>query len=204
MTSGEILEQTQFTPSIKSSIPLTVPAMSSEAVNTTPNQSVQSETEQQIVHVSQPSETDPEHRTAESESIYAESTTSTKASSSSSRFASLSKLPLLSRIGSSSAGSSTSSDTTLRTQSSKSRADGKKGGLLGVVLRKSKAQGDAKGKSKTQAPEHEEEPSDSAGGKKSAVRDPVKTVPSGKPPAVTFGDLAYRYGSPGGSGSRRL
>ncbi|CAG7852002.1 hypothetical protein SIIN_7003_T [Serendipita indica DSM 11827] len=46
---------------------------------------------------------------------------------------------------------------------------------------------------------------DTAKPEKGKPRDPVKTVPSGKPPATNFADLAYRYGSPGGpSSGRRL
>lgn len=177
--------------------------MSSDAA-TTQNQPATDTIDEQNPQVSSSPTTHSEVVIADTESTYAASTTSTKTSSSFG-FGSLSKLPLLSRSRSSSAGSSTSSDTTLRTKSSKSRTDDKHG-LLGTIFRKSKAEGDAKGKSRSQAsgeqqPEEAGQPTD---GQKQAARDPVKTVPSGKPPAVTFGDLAYRYGAPGASGSRRL
>ena len=167
----------------------------------TQNQPPTDDFNQTTEQISQPADADSDNRVLESESTYAPSMTSTKTSSSSFQFGSLSKLPLLSRSRSSSAGSSTSSDTTLRTQSSKSRTDGKHG-LLGAIFRKSKAGESGKGKSRSQTPSDQEGETEPTDEQKPKVRDPVKTVPSGKPPAVTFGDLAYRYGTPGGSGSR--
>ena len=106
-------------------------------------------------------------------SRYAPSTTSTKASFSSSissRFGSLAKLPLLSRVKHSSTESS---------QASSSQASS----------------------SRTSSPHPTPKPSES---KRQKPRDPVKSVPSGKPPATNFADLAYRYGTPSAPNSGRL
>lgn len=99
---------------------------------------------------------------------YAPSTTSSKASFSSSfssKFGSIAKLPLLSRVKSS------------HTESSQTSSSGTP----------PSSHGSTSGSSSTRKP-----------------RDPVKTVPSGKPPATTFADLAYRYGTPSVPNSGRL
>ncbi|KAG8783253.1 hypothetical protein FRC15_005540 [Serendipita sp. 397] len=171
----------------------------------------------------------------DNQSVYAQSDITDRTSlSRSSTF--LAKIPLLSRKSrsptSESLTSGSSSTTYSRRSSSLSQPDNKKrGNLLNAILfRKSKPDNTdiARNSEKDSANYHksrdssqlreddqptspqERADSNNTGYEprksKGVARDPVKTVPSGKPPAVTFTDLAYRYGSSSGphSGSKRL
>jgi hypothetical protein len=176
----------------------------SDATSRTHSQTPQTETNGEA-YSQVPQVPSAENRIADSESLYTPSTTSTKASLSS-RLAS-SKLPLISRsrpsssTSSSTAGSS-NSESTLHTRSSRSRGGGDKHGLIGAIFRKSKAEV-SKGATKA-SHDREEMSKPTEAQEHKGVKDPVKTIPGGKAPAVTFGDLAYRYGAPGAPGARRL
>lgn len=148
----------------------------------------QSPTQKEIQEIVDPQvQAAPRPRDLESESLYAPSTTSTRVSRSS-IFGSFSKLPLLPRSRPSTSASTTSSNTATSQRPS--------GSLSKRLFQKSheekKVQED-KDKDETENAQSKRKP-----------RDPVKTVPSGKPPAVTFADLAYRYGSPSTPIQRRL
>lgn len=128
------------------------------------------------------------------ESLYAPSTTSTRVSTSS-HFGSFSRLPLLSRSRPSTSSSATSSTAGSATRS-------QSGSLLKGIFQKSRDP--AKKKEKERQKGNSEDGSSEAQMTKPKPRDPVKTIPSGKPPAVEFADLAYRYGGPSMPVGRRL
>ncbi|KAG8831723.1 hypothetical protein FRC17_002655 [Serendipita sp. 399] len=179
---------------------------------------------------------------SDAQSLYAQSTMTDRTAVSRSsvpRFGSFAKLPLLSKRSRPTTSDSSASGSSATAHSDHSlslpQSDHKRGGLLGGLFRKSKAEESATQEPSSSTdvfskPKNQKERDwtnlDGEGSQStpvrgtsdanisgidsnktnSTVRDPVKTVPSGKPPAVTFSDLAYRYGSPGGahSGSRRL
>jgi hypothetical protein len=137
-------------------------------------------------------------RPGDLDSLYAPSTTSTKVSSSS-IFGSFSKLPLLprSRPSTSSSTSSSNSGSTL------SPSQVRKDSLSRRLFQRSRDH--EKGKDEQNKSDHSQ-PTASVESQKTEIkpRDPVKTIPNGKPPAVNFADLAYRYGAPGTPSQRRL
>ncbi|PVF93612.1 hypothetical protein CPB86DRAFT_789943 [Serendipita vermifera] len=166
-------------------LPLANPRISSQQTQTTSPSSPHSPSTKPYTH-------DPD-----AESLYPPSTMTGRtdiSTTSTLRFGSLSKLPLLFRSRSSTSTGRTSDTAVSASSSSPSTSKG------------TTSSQDKRKKPKPPKKSKISEEGDEEDKKKTKPRDPIKTVPSGKEPAVTFADLMYRHGGPGSShpGSRRL